>query len=130
MQHIPLTEILLLLFFCITFGFSAYEKIFDFKGQINWLTEYFKGTLMEKLVKISVIKILILEVITTGLCLAGIIQLFTRQTKDIALWGCLTGIAVLLAFLTGQRIVKDYDGARNTVIYLIPSFFLLHLLTC
>lgn len=129
MVKIPITEIALLLFLSITFGFSTYEKIADFKEQVRWLTDYFKGTFMVPLIKITVIKILVLELITTVWCMGGMVQLFTGTGSCMAFWGCVLAIMVLLAFLVGQRIVKDYDGARNTTIYLIPAFFLLYLLS-
>ncbi len=128
LQQLPITEILLLFFLSITFGFSAFEKITDFKGQVFWLNDYFKDSFMKHFVKLSIVKIFIFEIIATFLCVAGIIELIWFESKTFALLGCILCIAVLLALLIGTRLVKDYDGARNMVIYLIPAFFLLYLL--
>lgn len=128
LANFPITETLLLFLLIVTFGFSAFEKITDFKGQVFWLNDYFKNSFMKHFVKLSIIKILVFEIIATCLCVAGVIELIWFESKTFALWGCLLCIAVLLALLIGTRLVKDYDGARNMVIYLIPAFFLLYLL--
>ncbi|GLB52914.1 hypothetical protein NBRC110019_19540 [Neptunitalea chrysea] len=129
-MNIPhLTEIAILLLLIITFGYSSYEKIADFKGQLAWLTDYFKNTFMQRFIKIALIKVLIFEVIATILCVLGVVALIIEKSPHMALYGCILCVLVLFFFVIGQRIVKDYDGARNTVIYLIPSFFLLYLLT-
>ncbi|SFU27218.1 hypothetical protein SAMN05216480_101107 [Pustulibacterium marinum] len=128
MHTLMFTQVAILLLFIFTFGFSAFEKITDFKGQVLWLNDYFKNSFMKHFVKLSILKILFFEIIATFLCVAGIIELIWFEGKTFALLGCLLCIAVLLALLIGTRLVKDYDGARNMVIYLIPAFFLLYLL--
>lgn len=123
------TEIALFILLIFTFGFSAGEKLTDFTGNLNWLKTYFKGTFMVKYLKVALIKVVIFEIAATILCILGLVELFTSKVPQMGLYGCILCIVTLFAFLIGQRIVRDYDGARNTVIYLVPSILLLYLLT-
>jgi hypothetical protein len=36
-------------------------------------------------------------------------------------YACMVSCVTLLLLLFGQRVAKDYDGARTIVIYLIPA---------
>ncbi|MBT8223288.1 MAG: DoxX family protein, partial [Eudoraea sp.] len=72
--------------------------------------------------------ILLVETLAGLLSLAGIIELFLTGGTLLGFTSALLACLALLMLLLGQRIAKDYDGARTIVIYLMPVIFLLYLL--
>lgn len=122
-----ITEILILLFLAVTFLQSGYDKITDWKGNVGWLKSHFANTFLGNKVPFSLGIILILEIIASILALAGIWFLF-KDCKEIALYSAIISCITLLLLLYGQRIAKDYDGARTIVIYFMPAIFLVFLL--
>lgn len=122
-----ITEILILLFLAVTFLQSGYDKIIDWKGNVGWLKSHFANTFLGDKVPFSLGIILILEIIAGILALAGIWFLF-NDCKEIALYSAIVSSITLLLLLYGQRIAKDYDGARTIVIYFMPAIFLVFLL--
>lgn len=126
MSHI--TELLLLLFLAITFLQSGVDKITDWGGNVSWLKEHFSKTFMKNMVPLNLGIVLIIEVIAGILCVIGMFQLFTSGEKTMALYGAILSCITLLMLLFGQRVAKDYDGARTIVIYLMPAIFAVFLL--
>lgn len=127
LKHI--TEIILLAFLIITFLQSGFDKIFDWKGNVGWLKEHFSKTFMANMVPINVAIILITEMIAGALCVMGIYQLIANDDKTLGLYGAILSCIVLLMLLFGQRIAKDYDGARTIAIYFVPAIFAVFLLS-
>lgn len=124
-----ITEILLLAFLIITFLQSGFDKIFDWKGNVGWLKEHFSKTFMANLVPLNVGIILITELIAGVLCVVGIYQLIANSDKTVGFYGAILSSIVLLMLLFGQRIAKDYDGARTIAIYFVPAIFAVFLLS-
>lgn len=123
------TEILLLIFLIITFFQSGIDKLLDWNGNVTWLKSHFANTFIGKIVPLSLGIILILEIIATLLCIAGIYNLITTGDKMTAFYAAIVSSFTLFFLLLGQRIAKDYDGARTIVIYFIPTIFLVYALT-
>lgn len=123
------TEILLLIFLIITFFQSGLDKLLDWNGNVAWLKDHFANTFVGKIVPLSLGLILILEIIATVLCGAGIYNLITTGDKMMAFYAAIVSSFTLFLLLLGQRIAKDYDGARTIVIYFIPTVFLVYALT-
>lgn len=126
LDHI--TEIILLLFLAITFLQSGLDKILDWKGNIGWLKEHFSKTFMGKMVEINVAIILVIETVAGLLAILGIYQLIINDNATLGFYAAILSAITLLLLLFGQRVAKDYDGARTIVIYLIPTIFALYLL--
>lgn len=122
------TELLLLLFLIITFVQSALDKMLDWKGNVAWLEGHFENTLFQNQVPLLLVTVLVTELIAGVLCLLGIYMLIAEGEKTMALAGAVLSCIVLLMLLLGQRIAKDYDGARTIAIYFIPTVFLVFLL--
>ena len=120
--------ILLLLFLIITFLQSGIDKIIDWKGNLGWLQGHFKDTPLKGLVPLLLATILLTEVFAAVLCLVGLYQLIVTGNNALALYGAILSCIALLMLLFGQRIAKDYDGARTIAIYFIPAIFLVFLL--
>ena len=122
------TEVLILLFLIITFLQSGYDKMADWKGNVSWLTGHFAETPLKNMVPALLGIILVTEIVAGILCIAGIYQLYGEGTSALAMYGSLLSCIVLLMLLFGQRVAKDYDGARTIAIYFIPAIFLVFLL--
>ncbi|MFT6795679.1 MAG: putative membrane protein YphA (DoxX/SURF4 family) [Maribacter sp.] len=122
------TEILLLLFLIITFLQSGIDKITDWKGNLGWLTGHFSETPFKNMVPLLLATVLVTEVVAGVLCLLGIIQFLLSKDPTLALYGAILSCIALLMLLFGQRIAKDYEGARTIAVYFIPAIFLVFLL--
>ena len=125
-EHLP--ETFLMLFLAITFLQSGLDKIVDWKGNLGWLKGHFSKTIFKNLVPQMLLAVLMVETLCGILSLAGIIELASNGTYQLGYLGAVLGCIALLMLLLGQRIAKDYDGARTIVIYLIPTIYLLYLM--
>jgi len=114
-------SLLLLVFFGITFLQSSYEKLFYWEDNVNWLKEHFAKTRLKNHVKLALINLVIMELISTILCFVGCIELLVNKGRLFGYYGALFSAITLLMMLFGQRLAKDYDGARTIVIYFIPA---------
>jgi hypothetical protein len=52
----------------------------------------------------------------------GCIELLINNGKVFGFYGAVFSCITLLMLLFGQRLAKDYDGARTIVIYFIPQY--------
>lgn len=121
-------EILILIFLVITFLQSGIDKITDWNGNLSWLKGHFKETPLNGMVPFMLSVVLLAEVIAGILCVIGIYQIIADQKTEMALWGAIVSCITLLMLLFGQRMAKDYEGARTIVVYFIPAAFLIFLL--
>jgi len=121
-------EILLLLFLIITFLQSGLDKIFDWKGNLSWLTTHFKGSPFKNTVPFLLGTILLFEVLAGILCAIGLVQYLISGSKTVALYGAIVSCISLIMLLFGQRLAKDYAGAQTIIIYFMPAVFLVFLL--
>ncbi|MGC4040891.1 MAG: DoxX family protein [Flavobacterium sp.] len=115
-------SILVLLFLAVTFIQSAYDKVFAWKGNVEWLKGHFANTsLLKNNVPAALGIILILELIAGILSLAGSVQLYLYSERNLGLYGAVFSCITLIFLLLGQRLAKDYDGARTIAIYFVPA---------
>ncbi|MDH3697139.1 MAG: DoxX family protein [Flavobacteriaceae bacterium] len=121
-------EILLLLFLLITFLQSALDKIFDWKGNFGFLKDHFSKSPFRNMVPALLGVITILELVTGIVCFSGILQILNGGETTLAYVGGILACTSLLFLLLGQRIAKDYEGAKTIVIYFIPAVLLVYLL--
>lgn len=122
-------SILLLAFLAITFIQSGYDKLFYWKENLDFLKEHFAKTQLKNIVKLALIHLLIIELISGVLCVVGIIELLVSNGRSFGLYGAIFSCLALLMLLFGQRLAKDYDGARTIVIYYIPAVMTVLLLS-
>ncbi|SFE51967.1 DoxX family membrane protein [Flavobacterium xueshanense] len=116
-----ITSILILIFLAITFLQSGYDKLFYWKDNVEWLKGHFAKTPLKNSVPLALLNILILELISGILCVVGCIELFVNNGRIFGFYGAVFSCITLLMLLFGQRLAKDYDGARTIVIYFIPA---------
>ena len=122
------TEIILLLFLIITFLQSGIDKLVDWKGNLSWLKEHFSKSPLKNMVPLMLVIVLIMEMIAAFLSIGGIYQILVFNKTQFAFYGALISCFSLLMLLFGQRMAKDYEGAKTIAIYFIPAMFLLFLL--
>ena len=122
------TELLLLLFLVITFLQSGIDKIIDWGGNLSWLKGHFSKTPLAKLVPVLLATVLLAELTAGILCAIGLYQLIASGESKVAFYGAVLSCVSLLMLLFGQRIAKDYVGAKTIVIYFVPAVFLVFLL--
>ena len=116
-----ITSILILIFLAITFLQSGYDKLFYWKDNVDWLKGHFSKTPLKNQVPLALANILILELISGVLCIVGCIELLVNNGRIFGFYGAVFSCITLLMLLFGQRLAKDYDGARTIVIYFIPA---------
>ena len=116
-----IASILLLLFLAATFIQSGYDKTMYWKDNLSWLNGHFAKTPIKDLVPFSLMMILVLELASGVLCIAGVLQLLINNGRTFGLYGAIMSAVTLIFLLIGQRMAKDYDGARTIVIYFIPA---------
>ena len=114
-------SILILVFLAVTFLQSGYDKVIDWQGNLGWLKGHFEKTFIKNNVPQSLMLILVLEIIAGVLCVAGIIQMLVSNETTLGFYGAVVSSVTLIFLLFGQRIAKDYDGARTIAIYFVPA---------
>jgi uncharacterized membrane protein YphA (DoxX/SURF4 family) len=125
-QNTPV--LFLLLFVIITFLQSGLDKILDWNGNKTWLKEHFSKTPFRNTVPLLLFVITCTEMLSGLFSLAGLVQILISEDYMFARAGAIFANGSLLMLLLGQRVAKDYEGAKTLVIYFIPTFILLLLL--
>jgi uncharacterized membrane protein YphA (DoxX/SURF4 family) len=123
-----LAGLMVLLFLAITFLQSGYDKFTDYKGNLEWLKGHFSGTFFDGKVDFALKSLLVFELIAGLLCIVGIIEMYVSGGTVFGKYGAVVSCITLLMLLFGQRIAKDYDGARTIAIYFATAVFGVYLL--
>jgi len=122
-------EILILLFFIITYFMSVLEKLADWKGTVTYYKNHFGGTVLQKMIPFLLIKIVIVEITVLILITIGLYYLVSKDEPILAKVGLELSAFTLLIFLFGQRLAKDYPSAMNIAVYFILNIIGIYLLT-
>lgn len=113
------TFLFVLAFFLIVFLQSGLDKIIDYKGNLAFLKNLFKAFFPTPLISVALISVTILEIISGVLCLVGIVDFILNNNSHIGFLGLIVGSFALLVLLFGQRVAKNYEGAKTIAIYFI-----------
>jgi uncharacterized membrane protein YphA (DoxX/SURF4 family) len=108
----------------ILFIQSGLDKVFDWKGNVEWLKGHFAKTFLAPIVPLLLAKITGIELAAGVMSAAGIVYFFAAGTTALIFWASAVGAAGIVALFFGQRIAKDYPGAA----VLVPYFILLVIL--
>ena len=106
-------------FFFILFFQSALDKILNKKDNLDWLNSHFKSSILSNSVPLLFFSLTILELISSILFLINIVNIFIEirfYFLNPILAFCLSMFTFLCLFF-GQRIAKDYEGAKTIAIY-------------
>ena len=116
-------------FFAVLFLQSGFDKVFDFKGNLGWMTPHFEKSPFRSVVPFMLGTITFLELVS-GFGAAGAVVILATKGPHwvpVAAVGlcCLT----LLCLFTGQRMAKDYPGAAVIATYFGVALISLYLLS-
>lgn len=110
--------LLIAAFFAIVFLQSGIDKILDWSGNLSWLKSHFEKTVLGGMVPFLLGTVTVFELLAGVLCVGGAVYyLMTKSTFWIAQGLIVSMISFLMLFF-GQRIAKDYDGAKTIAIYM------------
>ena len=121
-------QILSSAFLAILFLQSGLDKIFDRKGNLDWLTGHFAKSRLAGMVPLLLVAITILETAAGALSAIGCVLLIFRHDATIAFYGALVSAIAILALFFGQRMAKEYPGAAVLVPYFLLTLVAIYLL--
>lgn len=115
------------LFVSILFIQSGLDKVFNYKGQLSWLTGHFEKTFLAGMVPLMLATITVMEVATGVLAAVGLVYFLITGMPFFIFYASIIGAASLTALFFGQRVAQDYPGAAVLVPYFILVLVLMHL---
>ena len=115
------------LMLAILFIQSGLDKVFDWKGNLDWLNGHFSKTFLRGMVAPMLATITVMELATGFLSAAGVIYFLATGSLALVFYAAVLGALSLLALFFGQRIAKDYPGAAVIVPYFILTLILIYL---
>lgn len=118
-KHLP--ALFSAVFVSILFIQSGLDKVFDWKGNLEWLTGHFSKTFLSATVPLMLGTITVMEILTGVLSAVGIIYFLISGSVVLIFYASVLGASSISALFFGQRIAKDYPGAA----VLVPYFILL-----
>lgn len=125
LNHLP--ALFAALFVAILFIQSGLDKVFDWKGNLEWLTGHFSKTVLAPFVMPMLATVTVMEIATGFLAAAGIIYFLATGSLGLIFYASVIGTASITALFFGQRVAKDYAGAAVLVPYFILLIILMYL---
>ena len=113
------SRVLLSAFLAILFLQSGLDKIFDFKGNLDYIKGQFANGPLSKVSPVLLITLTIIETGAGFLNFAAVLEILFRGSAFFAASGYAAASLSFLALLFGQRMAKDYAGAA-----VLPPYFL------
>ncbi len=111
----------------ILFIQSGLDKVFDWKGNFEWLTGHFSKTFLSGTVPPMLATITVMELATGFLSGVGIIYFLLANSVNLIFYASILGAASIVALFFGQRVAKDYEGAAVLIPYFILLIILMYL---
>jgi len=111
----------------ILFLQSGLDKVFDWKGNLDWLTGHFAKTFMGRMVPLLLATITVMELAAGITAAVGLVYFLATGSTLIIFFAAIIASASLAALFFGQRIAKDYPGAATIVPYFLLMLFLMWL---
>ncbi|MDQ3800333.1 MAG: DoxX family protein [Acidobacteriota bacterium] len=111
----------------ILFIQSGLDKVFDWRGNVEWLTGHFSKTFLGGMVPLLLATITVMELATGFLSAAGIVYFLATGSTALIFYASALGAASIVALFFGQRVAKDYPGAAVLVPYFILLIILMYL---
>ena len=111
----------------ILFLQSGLDKVFDWKGNLEWLTGHFAKTFMGRMVPLLLATITVMELAAGITATVGLVYFLASGSTLIIFFAAIIAATSLAALFFGQRIAKDYPGAAVIVPYFLLMLFLMWL---
>ena len=112
-------QLLALAFLAILFLQSGLDKVFNYRGNLDWLTGHFAKSPLKNTVGLMMPMITLLEVAAGICCALGIFTLLFNGSTQLGLIGTQLSALSILALFFGQRIAQDYAGAATLATYFL-----------
>lgn len=106
-------------FLAILFIQSGLDKVFDWKGNLEWLTGHFSKSFLAGMVPLLLGTLTLFEVSAGVISAIGAVEVLVFKTFCFAFLGTLVSAVSLIMLFFGQRIAKDYAGAGGLVPYFL-----------
>ena len=106
---------------------SGLDKVFDWKGNLEWLTGHFSKTFLRGTVPPMLATITLMELATGFLSAVGIIYFLFAGSTVLIFYASILGASSIAALFFGQRVAKDYAGAAVLIPYFILLLVLMYL---
>jgi hypothetical protein len=106
---------------------SGLDKVFDWKGNLEWLTGHFSKTFLGGMVPVMLGTITLMELATGFLSAAGLVYFLVTDSLALIFYAAALGAVSIIALFFGQRVAKDYAGAAVLVPYFILMLVLIYL---
>jgi uncharacterized membrane protein YphA (DoxX/SURF4 family) len=103
----------------ILFLQSGLDKVFNYKGNKEWLVGHFEKSPLKGSVPLLLPLITLLETFAGILCVVGVIGVFAGLDSEYLIWGQTLACLSIISLFFGQRLAQDYEGAGNLVPYFI-----------
>ncbi len=116
LNPLDLAQFFVCAFFCILFLQSGLDKVFDFSGNLGWLTPHFANSPLRSVVPIMLSVIMVIELSAGAMSGVGAVMLFFDKSAWAVVGLSLVCLA-LCSLFAGQRIAKDYAGAATLATY-------------
>jgi len=111
----------------ILFVQSGLDKVFDWRGNLEWLTGHFSKTFLRGTVPPMLATITMMELATGLLSGIGIVYFLLTGSTVLIFYASVLGAASIVALFFGQRVAKDYAGAAVLIPYFILLIILMYL---
>ena len=104
-------------FFGIIFIQSSLDKVFNWKGNLDWLSGHFAKTIIGKMMTPTLVILTLAEMAAGVFSGFGALYFLISGQSIIIYYGLLLSCAALLMLILGQRLAQDYEGAQTIAIY-------------
>tara|TARA_B100001250_G_C19564766_1_gene684994 strand:+ start:104 stop:547 length:444 start_codon:yes stop_codon:yes gene_type:complete len=98
---------------------SGFDKIFNWEGELDFISEKFAKTPLSNFSAFGLIQVTILEVLSGLLSLFGVIMVLFYNNESYGIMGLILAAISFCILMLGQRISKDYEGAAALVPYFL-----------
>ena len=107
------------LFIGIIMTQSGLDKIFNWEGELDFMTEKFSKTIIANFSTFGLIQVTILETLSGLLSLLGSIMVLFYDDESYGIMGLILAAVSFCVLMAGQRISKDYEGSAVIVPYFL-----------
>ena len=121
-------QVLVAAFLAILFLQSGIDKIFDWRGNLDFVKGHFARSPLARMAAPMFGLLTILELAAGALSAVGCLLIVLQGDTTIALNGAFIAAIAITALFFGQRVAKDYPGAAILVSYFLLTLVAIYLL--